>query len=111
MNKLPQSLIQYLSEYLEFKEILLLISCKKWKIDIVRLECDLITQEVIKQEKYRNLKYLDISYNQYITNINHLQKLEILDASGSDYKLGDEGISTLVRNIKELYINNNENFK
>jgi hypothetical protein len=105
MNKLPQSLIQYLSEYLEFKEILSLICCKKWKIDIVRLKSKTITQEVINQEKYKNLKYLNITDNKNITDINHLQKLEILYASGS--RLGNEGISEL-KNIKILDISYNK---
>jgi Leucine-rich repeat (LRR) protein len=91
---------------LEFKEILLLTRCKKWKIYITHLKSNDITQKIIKQEKYRKLKYLDISYNRYITNINHLRKLEILEADNC--KLGNEGISEL-KNIKLLYIDYNEN--
>jgi hypothetical protein len=108
MNKLSQDIIQYLSEYLEFKEILSLICCKKWKIYIIQLKSKIITQEIIKQEKYRNLKYLNITDNKNITDINHLHKLKILNASGSKCKLGDKGISDLAGNIKELIIINNQ---
>lgn len=46
------------------------------------LKSETITQKEIEQEKYVNLKYLDLSNNKYVTSVNHLKNLIYLNCSG-----------------------------
>ena len=58
----------------------------------------LLTQSII--DMYINPEKLDASYNRKITNVNHLAKLEILNASWN-YGINDAGIMQCV-NLKTL---------
>lgn len=65
-----------------------------------------ITDDIIKQQVYTKLQYLNLNGNLYVTDINHLKNLKELDAHGS-CKLNNNGIKEL--NIKTLKVSDNPN--
>ena len=57
-----------------------------------------ITQEIIEQDKFNKLRELDIYNNSIFKNINFLKNtLEILDVSGDDCGIRQEGIQELTK--------------
>ena len=61
-----------------------------------------ITQEIIEQDKFNKLRELDTNNNKKIYNINFLKfTLEILDASGKNCAITQEGIEQLIK-LKNL---------
>lgn len=64
-----------------------------------------LTNDILKQKKFRNLKYLNISNNQNVTEIDHLIRLEILIARGMKCVLNQSSIQNL--NLVELDVHNN----
>jgi len=63
-----------------------------------------LTQSII--DRYINLEKLDAAFNSKITNVNHLTKLEILDAFGINCGINDAGLVQCV-NLKSLNVSYN----
>lgn len=63
----------------------------------------LLTNDILKQ--YPDLIKLNLSNNRNVTDINHLTKLNFLDASGELCVLADKGIEKL--NLQEIDVTNN----
>ncbi len=101
--------------YLDFKNQLKFINiCKKFnKYKILSLKYNTfgLTDEILKHNIYLQLKILNTSGNEKITNLNHLTSLEELDITCyydyGGYNLiesgvGDFGISEIKHNLKKL---------
>ena len=74
--------------------------------DLYNLETKLLTKldnEIIK--KYPFVKKLNAGDNRKITNVSHMKSLKVLDASGYNCGISDDGIIGLNLNI--LYGSNN----
>lgn len=69
------------------------IICNQICSDIIiyNLKSESITQEEIENEKYKNVKYCDLSNNQDVTSVNHLKYLIYLNCS-ENYAITQEGI-------------------
>lgn len=65
-----------------------------------------IDQNLIKQDKYRTLKRLNLAGNRKITDVNHLLDLEELDCSYIDCAIKQDGIKRIVK-FKKLNIHDN----
>lgn len=75
-------------------------------IDLCNIDYKLkikITDTVLKQKKFMNIKYLDASNNRYVTTVNHFDKLVVLNAEGSECGIDQKGISKL-ENLEELHL-------
>ena len=111
MDTLPFELIQFIFDYLNFKDQINFKSLSKDYFnklriydlyDIPKKYKDKLNDEILKKFPY--IKYLDAKSNQNIKNINNLTYLQKLNAS---YYMADKDIKDL--NLIELNIDGNVN--
>jgi len=74
---------------------------------LINILCDskTVTENILRQNKYRHLLKLDVRNNPNITNVSFLTNLIELNASGSDCGINQDGIKGL--KLRKLNINTN----
>ena len=73
---------------------------------IVELDDRRLTDQILRQPKFRNLRILKIRNNRQITSVSHLTKLEELDISSYYCRVDQAGITGCLR-LKKLNIDGN----
>ena len=73
---------------------------------ITELDGRRLTDQILRQPKFRNLRILKIRDNHQITSVSHLTKLEELDISGYDCEVDQAGIAGCLR-LEKLNVRNN----
>ena len=68
-----------------------------------------LTDEILLDEKYKNVTYLDITDNPNVTTLNHLPNLKVLNISGN-CGVDENGI-VMCTNIESLNIRGNTRIK
>ena len=100
MENLPYDLVRYLCRFLPYfgDQLTLLALNRNFRRVGVQAGVitklvgnSLLTNEILEQPKYRNLRYLDLRRNYQVTSVNHLENLEVLDNS-EGCKLPQSGI-------------------
>ena len=119
MNILPIDLIEYcIFDKLDFLTQIRFRQICKWlnRIKIHNMYYYMNIQYIDRLSNkilinYPEIKYLMVSYNSKVSNINHMTKLQILDASCVylECGIGDNGIKNL--NLIELYAADNKKIK
>lgn len=85
MDALPYDLLQRVFDELEFRDKLMFIMTSRWiyHMGLVIEDVEMshrLTDEILRQPKYRFLRRLDAKGNRNITTVNHLVYLKELDA-------------------------------
>lgn len=105
---------QYILEYLQVEQTYTIIQSDKEFINKIYIydlsqECDFVnnlTDHILNKRCFDKLTKLNAYNNSYITSVNHLTRLEYLDAS-YNCKIDNDSISKLTR-IKILDISGNK---
>ena len=102
------NIFEYCSTY---DQLNIMMTCKilNKKLKIKKLNHPNVSDDILKQEKFTDLEELYASYNEKITNVNHLSKLKILNCF-RDCGIDQEGIKNL-QLIEELDASYNKKIK
>ena len=95
--------VQIICDFCDFKTQLNLIqACKEYdeNLKIRKLTCTVkinqqITQNILQQKKFNQLRYLNASYNEKIINVNHLKDTLIELHCTRNCGIQQEGINEL----------------
>ena len=95
--------VQIICDFCDLKtQINLINTCKEYEenLQIIKLTCtdginQQVTQEILQQKKFSQLRYLNASNNMKITNVNHLKNTLILLNCSGNCEIAQEGINEL----------------
>src|SRR5579872_124156 len=108
-------LIQYISEFTDIITLLRIVilnkkTAAKIKIKYINDHFKILNDDILQQVRYHDLIKLNISYNPYVSIINHLTKLQELYIAGQFCNVSNEQLQTLY-NLVTLDITSNSKIK